>query len=217
MAEIRKEYDIMFDNPNGERPWMVYPKIFGDNRGFFTEVLAGDDMKCIKQINRSSSCQMAIRGLHAQTGAHCQSKIVEALTIPIYDIIVDARPDSKTFGQFGIYLLDPIKQNKLYVPHGFLHSFAVPKHESGQNAVFMYYCDETYCKESEMHVNPMTVLSQLKNILKDSSEHESLMQMLNDEENLVLSDKDLNSEDYYKRMERILFDYAKGHRLWYKA
>ena len=56
MAEIAKEYDITFDNPHGERPWMVYPKIFGDNRGFFTEVLAGDDMKCIKQINRSSSC-----------------------------------------------------------------------------------------------------------------------------------------------------------------
>lgn len=218
MAEITKEYDITFDNPHGERPWIVYPKIFGDNRGFFTEVLAGDCMKCIKQINRSSSCQMAIRGLHAQAGAHCQSKIVEALTIPIYDIIVDARPDSKTFGQFGIYLLDPVKQNKLFVPHGFFHGFAVPKHESNQNAVFMYYCDETYCKESETHVNPMTVLPQIADSLKDSStKYKDFVEMFNDKDNIVLSDKDLSSEDYHKKMERILIDYFKDHRLWYRA
>ena len=109
VEEVYKEYDTTFDNPHGERPWIMYPKVFGDKRGFFTEVLAGEDMRDIRQINRSSSCQFAVRGLHAQGGAHCQSKIVEALTISIYDIIVDARPDSKTFGQFGVYLLDPVK------------------------------------------------------------------------------------------------------------
>ena len=54
--EVYKEYDTTFDNPHGERPWMMYPKVFGDNRGFFTEVLAGNDILGIKQINRSSSC-----------------------------------------------------------------------------------------------------------------------------------------------------------------
>lgn len=53
---VDKEYDTSFDNPHSERPYMIYPKIFGDNRGYFTEVLAGDDMNGLKQINRSSSC-----------------------------------------------------------------------------------------------------------------------------------------------------------------
>ena len=217
MTEVRKEYDTSFDNPNGERPWMMYPKVFGDKRGFFTEVLTGDDVKSIKQINRSSSCQLAVRGLHAQAGAHCQSKIVEALTIPIYDIIVDARPDSKTFGLFGVYLLDPVKQNKLFVPHGFLHGFAVPKHESEENAVFMYYCDETFCKESETHANPMTILPKIAEMLNDSPEHKKFVEIMELESLLVLSDKDLSSEDYDVQMGRFLDEYSKNNRLWYRA
>lgn len=217
MAEVRKEYDTSFDNPNGERPWMMYPNVFGDNRGFFTEVLVGDDVKSIKQINRSSSCQLAVRGLHAQAGAHCQSKIVEALTIPIYDIIVDARPDSKTFGVFGVYLLDPVKQNKLFVPHGFLHAFAVPKHESCENAVFMYYCDETFCKESETHANPMTVLPRVAEKLAGSPEHKSFVEMMSCDSNLVLSDKDLNSESYDTKMDRFLAEYHENGKLWYRS
>lgn len=217
MAEVRKEYDTSFDNPNGERPWMMYPKVFGDKRGFFTEVLTGDDVKSIKQINRSSSCQLAVRGLHAQAGAHCQSKIVEALTIPIYDIIVDARPDSKTFGLFGVYLLDPVKQNKLFVPHGFLHGFAVPKHESEENAVFMYYCDETFCKESETHANPMTILPKIAEMLNGSPEHKKFVETMELESLLVLSDKDLSSEDYDVQMGRFLDEYSKNNRLWYRA
>ena len=212
-----REYDTAFDNPNGERPYMVYPKIFGDNRGYFTEVLAGDDMLGLKQINRSSSCQLAVRGLHAQSGAHCQSKIVEALTIPIFDIIIDARPDSKTFGLVSVYLLDPVKQNKLFVPHGFLHGFAVPKHESNADAVFMYYCDETYCTESELHVSPMSLLPRLASSLASSPEHKPFVAMLEDTSNLVLSEKDLSSEDYDKQMGQILAEYNETGKLWYKA
>ena len=216
---VDKQYDISFDNPNGERPYMIYPKIFGDNRGYFTEVLVGNDMNGLKQINRSSSCQMTIRGLHAQAGVHCQSKIVEALTIPIYDIIVDARPDSKTFGAPGIYLLDPIKQNKLFAPHGFLHGFAVPKHETNANAEFMYYCDETYCKESEIHVNPMSILPIFAKLLKNSPKYDMFVHMFDEEykDALVLSEKDLNSEDYTRQMECFLAEYSKNGKLWYKA
>ena len=175
-------------------------------------------MNGIKQINRSSSCQLAIRGLHAQSGIHCQSKIVEALTVPIYDIIVDARPDSKTFGLFGVYLLDPVKQNKLYVPHGYLHGFAVPKNEREDNAVFMYYCDETFCKESETHANPMTILPKIASSLKSSPEHEDFVKMFEESyDNLVLSDKDLSSEDYDVKMGRFLAEYNENNRLWYRA
>ena len=189
MSIERREHDTSFDNPNGERPFMTWPKIFGDNRG----------------------------GLHAQQGKHCQSKIVEALTIPIYDIIVDARPDSKTFGLAGVYLLDPAKQNKLYVPHGFLHGFAVPKHFSDENAVFMYYCDEVYCRESEMHANPMTALPKIASMLKGSPMHAEFVNMIESRDSLVLSEKDLNSEDYETCMGRILAEYNESGKLWYRA
>lgn len=215
---IEKEYDITFDNPHGERPWMIFPKIHGDNRGYFTEVLANANGLCLKQINRSASCQLTLRGMHAQTGRHCQSKIVEALTLPIYDIITDARPDSKTFGTTAIYCLDPIKQNKLYTPHGFLHGFAVPKLNNDANsmAVFTYYCDETYCHDAEIHVNPMSILPNVVSKLKDIKQYEALLNMLDDTDNLILSKNDLNGNDYVWQMEQFLTDYSKYGKLWYK-
>lgn len=214
MVEI--EYDTTFDNPNDERPYMVFPKIYSDNRGYFTEVLASNDGLNIKQINRSASCQLALRGMHAQSGKHCQSKIVEALTLPIYDIITDARPDSKTFGTTAVYCLDPLKQNKLYVPHGFLHGFAVPKCGNDSFALFTYYCDQTYCHDAEVHVNPMTLLPNIAKKLEGIEQYESLLKMLNDKDNLVLSNKDLNGNEYTWQMEQFLADYSKYGKLWYK-
>lgn len=126
--------------------------------------------------------------MHAQAGAHCQSKLVEALSLPIYDIITDARPDSKTFGTTAIYCLDPVKQNKLYVPHGFLHGFAVPKNEKSNNyAMFMYYCDKTYYHDSEIHVNPMSLLPNIIKKFEGVEQYDELAKMLADKDNLVLS------------------------------
>lgn len=104
---IDKQFDTLFDTASSGQPWMVCPKVFSDNRGTFSEVLVGSSLESIKQINRSTSCQWTVRGFHAQRAPMCQAKLVEALTIPIYDIIVDARPDSKTFGTIAAYLLDP--------------------------------------------------------------------------------------------------------------
>jgi len=70
----------------------------------------------------------------------------------IYDMIIDARPDSETFGACSFFKLDPIKQNKLWIPRGFLHGFIVPKCEG--EAIFNYYCDATYCKSSEIGICP---------------------------------------------------------------
>lgn len=117
----------------------------------------------------------------------------------------------------GVYLLDPIKQNKLFAPHGFLHGFAVPKHDSNTDAVFMYYCDETYCKESELHASPMSLLPRLAISLASSPKHKPFVAMLEDASNLVLSEKDLSSEDYDKQMGQILAKYNETGKLWYKA
>lgn len=210
------EYDTSFDNPNNERPYMIFPEIHGDNRGYFTEVLADNNGLCIKQINRSASCQLALRGMHAQSGKHCQSKIVEALTLPIYDIITDARPDSKTFGTTAVYCLDPISQNKLYAPHGFLHGFAVPKQDNDNIAIFTYYCDETYCHDSEIHVNPLSLLCNIKKKIEGIAQYEQLLKMIDDKDNLILSSNDLNGNDYLWQMEQFQADYSKYGKLWYK-
>jgi len=63
----------------------------------------------VKQINRSVSKGGTVRGCHAQRGKFCQGKLVEALNAKIYDIITDARPDSKTFGVSNVYILDPVE------------------------------------------------------------------------------------------------------------
>lgn len=89
----------------------MLPNVFPDDRGSFSEVLKSSDVPylgIVRQINRSVSRKGTFRGFHAQKAPFCQAKLVEALTVPIYDIIVDARPDSKTFGKSACYLLDPV-------------------------------------------------------------------------------------------------------------
>lgn len=147
-----------------EYPVQIFPDIYNDDRGWFQDVFRGDLLtNCvlpkIKQINRSSSHSYVIRGCHAQAGLFCQMKIVEALNYPIFDIITDCRPDSEHFGKTDIFCLNPERQNKLYVPHGFLHAFIVPEIRSTYNqALFNYYCDNPYNKESEICINPKTIL-----------------------------------------------------------
>lgn len=110
--------DGIFDNFEADqksRVFEIVPDVFGDSRGSFSEVLKCREdvpewmktMTWIKQINRSVSSKNTIRGCHAQSGLFCQAKLVEALTTQIYDIIIDARPDSNTFGVSKAYLLDP--------------------------------------------------------------------------------------------------------------
>ena len=179
---MKNIYCEQFDNISTGRPYMIYPNVFNDNRGTFSEVLKNDNLKDIKQINRSTSCKMTFRGFHAQKAPFCQSKLVEALNHPIYDIIIDARPDSRSFGLIDAFLLDPIKQNKLYVPRGFLHSFFVPWHSNDDNATFMYYCDNLYDHGSEICINPLSVFNELKkhqdfNNEDDLSKFQNLLKM----------------------------------------
>lgn len=219
---VERQYDMMFDTASSGRPWMIFPKVFSDNRGSFSEVLVGSCLDGIKQVNRSTSCQWAIRGCHAQRAPHCQAKLVEALNLPIYDIITDARPDSKTFGLTEVYYLNPQQQNKLYVPCGFLHAFAVPPSSDRphDNAMFMYYCNETYCKSSEVGINPMSLVPQvakaMSNAVKDDSILYAFVKMLETPEKIVLSQKDTNGLDYAKFMEDTLSQYNNSKFVWYK-
>lgn len=188
-------------------------------------------MSWVRQINVSSSSSGVIRGMHAQSGPYCQGKLVKALTYPIYDVITDARPDSKTFGTTSVYLLDPNKQNQLWVPRGFLHSFAVPKQLSMQQldsygnntpALFEYFCDNVYSKQSEVGVNPMSVLpSVAKNLASilnadNADDFAAFMMMFETADGFTLSEKDKSAKDYNEFMNEVKTEYEQTGKVWYK-
>lgn len=232
-------YHDEFDDMNGREKsavFEIFPKVFKDGRGFFVEVakeqlnwsfndqipLWFSNLHWVKQINRSSSSGGVVRGCHAQSGQFCQAKLVQALTAKVFDIITDARPDSKTFGTSTVVVLDPVAQNQLFVPRGFLHGFAVPR-ESESAALFEYLCDNVYDKDSETNVNPMSlvplVVQELKSLAeKDAKlmeQFQSLFKLLDDKETLSLSEKDMKAPDYTAWCQKIKDEYRQNRKLWY--
>jgi dTDP-4-dehydrorhamnose 3,5-epimerase len=129
---------------------LIEPRIFGDNRGFFLEThnqrryrQCGIDCSFV-QDNLSFSVKGTLRGLHFQN-ANPQAKLVQALTGEIFDVAVDIRPHSTTFGKwFGIRLSE---QNKyqLFIPQGFAHGFCV----LSDKALFSYKCSAYYDPQDE--------------------------------------------------------------------
>lgn len=208
----------------------VFPKVFGDLRGFFCELLKSDGVvsgDCpgwfrsfgwVKQVNRSSSSACVVRGCHAQSGRFCQGKLVSALTERIYDVITDARPDSATFGASKVYVLDPAKQNMLWVPRGFLHAFCVPASASSP-ALFEYFCDNVYNKASEVGVAPASVLPRVVGSLQAmSEEHDAgygdLASLF--DAGPKYSEKDANAQDYEEWMRGVRRKYDKYGSTWYR-
>ena len=108
---------------------VITPTIHGDERGFFKEVIHPQKLAALGinhrfvQMNHSRSQQWTLRGLHFQLPPYGQSKLVRCLRGRIYDVAVDVRPKSPTFGQsFGIELSEE-NHKMLYVPVGFAHGF----------------------------------------------------------------------------------------------
>lgn len=217
--EIFDYFDDLNDETKSSVPFMIYPNVFSDSRGTFSEVMKCEatqipfmaDCSWIKQINRSVSGSKVIRGCHAQRGKFCQAKYVEALTGGVYDIITDARPESKTFGTTSIFALDPEKQNKLFVPKGFLHAFAVPQWIK-TDVIFQYFCDNVYDKESEISINPKTLLSELDpEVLSTCSIVQDFVN-----QDYMYSDKDLNGLNYSEWMELVKKEYELTGKSWWK-
>lgn len=128
----------------------IQPKVFGDKRGYFFEVYsekdftaAGLDMVFV-QDNQSASTAGVLRGLHFQT-LHPQGKLVRAVEGKVYDVAVDLRKGSATFGKYYGVVLDSEKQNQFYIPKGFAHGFYV----LSEHAVFAYKCTDFYHPEDD--------------------------------------------------------------------
>lgn len=223
-----------FANQQESQVFEVFPSVFKDQRGYFCEVMKEKsldefderikwfkDASWIKQINRSCSKGKTIRGCHAQKGKFCQAKLVQALTSKIYDFITDARPNSKTFGITQVFILDPEKQNQLFVPRGFLHAFATVNDEP---AIFEYMCDNVFDKSSEIGISPLSILPKIVDELEELSNNNpqmandyfDLFMIFKNKTNLTMSPKDLSAQDYKTWMKQIEDDYIQNKRLWYK-
>lgn len=116
-------------------PVLIAPRVFADDRGFFVEAWqqtryaqAGVDVAFV-QDNHSRSRRGTVRGLHFQRGPG-QAKLVRCGRGRIFDVVVDLRPDSPTFGRWAGAELDDREHHQLYVPVGFAHGFQVLSEEA---------------------------------------------------------------------------------------
>lgn len=129
---------------------LVTPRVFGDDRGFFMETYNRDRAveqglpgEFVQDNHSKSSCGV-LRGLHYQS-PQWQGKLIRAVQGEIYDVVVDIRVASATYGEWlGFYLNDENKQ-QLYVPEGFAHGFCV----TSDTAEVVYKCTSLYAPEQE--------------------------------------------------------------------
>jgi dTDP-4-dehydrorhamnose 3,5-epimerase len=129
---------------------LIEPRVFGDDRGYFMEVWhagrfaeAGLDLRFV-QDNQSYSRMGTLRGLHYQV-EHAQGKLVRAISGTIFDVAVDLRRSSPTFGRWVGATLSGENKAQLYVPPGFAHGFLV----TSPDAIVEYKCTDMYSPSHE--------------------------------------------------------------------
>ena len=134
---------------------IVEPKVFGDARGYFMETWREEDLNRavghdvhFVQDNESRSSRGVLRGLHYQRGEASQAKLVRVLDGEVYDVAVDLRHDSKTFGQYVGVVLSGENKRQLFIPRGFAHGFLV----LSETATFAYKVDNRYAPETEASI-----------------------------------------------------------------
>ena len=163
---------------------LLKPKLVTDSRGYFMEsynersfdAAVGTEVRFV-QDNQSFSQRGVVRGLHYQTGAFAQAKLVRVIQGQVLDVAVDIRPGSDTFGRHVAVVLSADNNLQLFIPRGFAHGFAV----LSDNAIFAYKCDNFYNRDSE------------GGIRYDDKELGIDWQL---DKNLIVSEKDLMLPDF---------------------
>ena len=132
-------------------PLVIEPQVFGDARGWFVEQYnaarykaAGIDADFV-QDNESFSAKGVVRGLHWQAGEHAQAKLVRVIRGAVWDVVVDIRKGSPTYGKHVAVTLSAENRRQFYIPRGFAHGFIVLE----ENTLFGYKCDRFYCPEAD--------------------------------------------------------------------
>ncbi len=130
---------------------LIAPDVFRDSRGYFMETYNaaryrefGIDAVFV-QDNESRSARGVVRGLHWQAGAAAQAKLVRVIRGAVWDVAVDIRKGSPTFGRHAAVMLTAENARQFFIPRGFAHGFAVLEDDT----VFAYKCDNLYCPSAE--------------------------------------------------------------------
>ena len=130
---------------------LICPNIFRDDRGYFCEIYNTEAYRAagitaeFVQDNESLSMRGVIRGLHWQEGIYAQAKLVRVIRGAVWDVAVDIRKGSPTFGKHIAVELSSENKYQLFVPRGFAHGFVVLT----ESATFAYKCDNTYMPSHE--------------------------------------------------------------------
>ena len=135
-----------------EGVFVIEPKVFGDERGYFLESFnakelaekTGIDVTFV-QDNESKSRYGVLRGMHFQLPPYTQSKLVRVVKGKVLDVVVDIRKCSPTYGKYEMCELTEDNHRQFFVPKGMAHGFAVLSDE----AIFQYKCDDFYHPEAE--------------------------------------------------------------------
>lgn len=133
--------------------WIIDPGVFLDSRGYFFETFHSQRYQLpggfpFVQDNEAKSDKGVLRGLHFQQGEFAQGKLVRVVTGAVYDVAVDLRPDSTTFGMSYGVVLSGENKRQLWVPRGFAHGYLVLE----DNTIFSYKCDNYYHKSAEQGI-----------------------------------------------------------------
>ena len=130
---------------------LIEPRVFGDARGFFCETYQAERYAAagiaarFVQDNVSRSGRGTLRGLHFQAPPHAQAKLVSCLDGAVFDVAVDLRVGSPTFGRWTGAELSADNMRQMFVPEGFAHGFVV----TSETALFSYKCSDVYAPEVE--------------------------------------------------------------------
>jgi len=141
-----------FEKTTLQDAYLIKPKVFNDERGFFMEPYskkelqaAGIEADFVLDCHSMSVTKGVLRGLHFQLPPHTQAKLVRVTKGTVYDVIVDLRKDSPTFGKWEGFELSALNRWQLFVPRGFAHGFCTME----DYTEFQYKCDNFYAPESE--------------------------------------------------------------------
>lgn len=139
-----------FSETNIKDVFIIEPQIFGDERGYFMETFKDSDFKeaglnyHFVQDNQSKSRKGVLRGLHYQLH-YPQAKLVRVISGEVFDVAVDLRKNSPTYGKWVGVVLSAENKKMFMIPRGFAHGFVV----LSETAEFVYKCDELYHPEDE--------------------------------------------------------------------
>lgn len=136
---------------------LLKPKVFEDDRGYFYESFqlkkfrnlshSTQDVSFV-QDNESKSAKNVLRGLHFQEPPHAQGKLIRVISGSVFDVAVDLRRDSPTFGQAFTAELNEKNKFQMWIPPGFAHGFQTLK----EDTIFAYKCTNYYQPESEQGI-----------------------------------------------------------------